>query len=345
MSTLTEDIKSNCDISDARYWGYFSICGLLMRYRDLFRSEQGLEPWIPPERERIARWIQEKEARWPELETQAFRTLGLNGDRYDPFDLDGLNEALRPRGYVYGAGYGMYLKPTFFLGRAVAETEVEGHRVVTTGQEVVRDLFTAPAMHQDRTIYLRLDPLKALLWDRYVQLSPGRCSVLTAAYQAFGIEAGVQIDRAFATALEHMASAYAAVLLRHELAESRTSVPGWKDLLASVQDRKIELYLRAVQDLLADTAEHGPLHTIIDSRDERLLGLFVGLLDGFRRLLAPELGDAYGIFARDRFWPHLDDVRRQCFTRQSALRQEILELAGQADGTDVLDRLRKLIPA
>jgi hypothetical protein len=43
--TLHKDIKFNCDVSDARFWGYFSICGLLMRYRDLYRSEQGLEPY------------------------------------------------------------------------------------------------------------------------------------------------------------------------------------------------------------------------------------------------------------------------------------------------------------
>ena len=37
-SKLLDDIKYNCDVSDAQFWGYFSICGLLMRYRDLFRS-------------------------------------------------------------------------------------------------------------------------------------------------------------------------------------------------------------------------------------------------------------------------------------------------------------------
>jgi hypothetical protein len=27
-SSLLNDIKFNCDVSDAQYWGYFSVCGL-----------------------------------------------------------------------------------------------------------------------------------------------------------------------------------------------------------------------------------------------------------------------------------------------------------------------------
>jgi hypothetical protein len=47
MEQLLKTIKLNCHISDARYWGYFSICGLLMRMLDLYRSENGLKPGIP----------------------------------------------------------------------------------------------------------------------------------------------------------------------------------------------------------------------------------------------------------------------------------------------------------
>ena len=74
FDTFVRDIKFNCDFSDAQYWGYFSICGLLMRYRDLFRSEQGLPPWAEFRRSGITEWIARKEARWPELESGISRT-------------------------------------------------------------------------------------------------------------------------------------------------------------------------------------------------------------------------------------------------------------------------------
>ena len=118
--TVPADIKFNCDVSDARYWGYFSICGLLMRYRDLFRSEHGLPPWAEFGRSEITEWIARKEARWPELEKRDFKDIMIDDVPYRPFDVFEINRALIPKGLVYGAGYGMYLKPTFFLARLVA---------------------------------------------------------------------------------------------------------------------------------------------------------------------------------------------------------------------------------
>ena len=117
---LLKDIKFNCDVSDARFWGSFSICGLLMRYRDLYRSEQRREPWAAVSSEEIGPWIQQKESRWPELEGQPFRDLVLQGRRFGPFDSGPVNQVLRTEGIVYGAGYGMYLKPTFFLARSLS---------------------------------------------------------------------------------------------------------------------------------------------------------------------------------------------------------------------------------
>jgi len=344
VTPLLEDIKHNCDISDAQFWGYFSICGLLMRYRDLYRSEQGLEPWAPIDREAIARWIQHKEARWPELEDRPFRNLTIEGVRRDPFDLDAVNGFLERQDLIYGAGYGMYLKPSFFVARAVSASEVEGHRVVTTDREVVRDLFTSPAMLQGGTIFLRLEPLKAYLWDRFVQIAPGRCAALAGAFRLFGIEPGRSPDRAFEEALGRMASVYAAVLLRHELAESAESAPDWRKVLADVRDRKVELYMRSVQDVLADTADRGPLRRIIVDRDERSLALYVGLLDGYRRVLFPELRRAYSAFEKDKNWQAVDEARLQCYARQQELKRSVLELAGSGDGEERTRRIRRLMP-
>ena len=48
---LIIQVKANCDIADAQSWGYYSICGLLMRLRELYRAEHCLMPWeeIPKE--------------------------------------------------------------------------------------------------------------------------------------------------------------------------------------------------------------------------------------------------------------------------------------------------------
>ncbi len=331
MDAVLQDIKFNCDVSDARYWGYFSICGLLMRYRDLFRSEQGLEPWSPVQREEIAAWIERKESGWSGLEGREFRNLTIDGSEYDPFDVTGINRAIDGKGYVYGAGYGMYLKPTFFLGRVRTVDQVEGHIVHTTEREIVRDLFTAPAMLQERSIFLRLEPLKALLWDRFSELRPDCGPAMTNAFQAYGITPGQPVGDTFTRQLEHMVISYSGVLLRHELAESREAVPQWKELLAQAGDRKTEHFLRAVKDLVADTSDAGPFRSIVETRDRGALGLSVGLMDGYRRLLFPEVREAYGRFLKDGAWEAVEDARRTGHTRFLALRQGILYLFAKGD--------------
>ncbi len=323
--TLQQDVKFNCDISDARFWGYFSICGLLMRYRDLYRSEQGLDPWSAVPRQDITAWIQRKEVAWPDLELQGFRSVRVDDSSFDPFDSGGINNALNRRGYVYGAGYGMYLKPTFFLGRLKSVDDVEGHRVYTSDRELVRDLFTAPAMLQDRTIFLRLEPLKALLWDAFCRTRAGSASVLADAFRQAGIAPGHAVDSAFTAALDRMAASYAEVLLWHELSESRERIAGWKDLIAAADDRKTELFLRALQDLLADTGDAGPLRRIIDRADAGALATLVGLIDGFRKALFPELRDAYRLFVRDGNWAVIEDVRARAYRRFREMRQEVRE--------------------
>jgi hypothetical protein len=326
MNDLLKDVKFNCDASDAGYWGYFSICGLLMRYRDLFRSEKGLDPWRPIAREEIAAWIGEKESRWADLEGRDLRDLTIMGATYSPFDVAGINLAIGGAGLVYGAGYGMYLKPTFFLARVRSIAEVEGHTVHITERELVRDLFTALAMLQGRSIFLRLEPLKALLWDKFTELKPDRAPALSNAFQAYGITPGQSIGDGFARQLEHMALAYSAVLLRHELAESKEAAPQWKELLMQAGDRNTEHFLRAVQDLVADTSETGPFRSIIEKQDPGALGLSIGLLDGYRRLLFPEIREAYGRFLKDGAWEAVENARRNGHARFLAIRRTVLEL-------------------
>lgn len=327
MDAFLRDIKLNCDVSDARYWGYFSICGLLMRYRDLFRSEQGLEPWDPVRREDIAAWIERKESGWTGLEGQEFREIVVRGTAYSPFDTAGINQAIAHEGYVYGAGYGMYLKPTFFLARALSVSEQEGHIVSITGREAARDLFTAPAMLQERSIFLRLEPLKALLWDKLAELGPGCPPALADAFRSYGIST----CRVPAQDLDRMVTAYSRILLRHELAESREALPHWKDLLARAGDRKIEHYLRAVNDLVADTSDIGPLRNIVQTRDRGALGLSMGLMDGYRRLLYPEIRDTYKRLLRDGAWDAVEDARMRGYARFIALRERIIGLSAQCD--------------
>ncbi len=326
ISSYADNIKQNCDISDAKYWGYFSICGLLMRYRDLYRSERGLKPWAEIERDNIAEWIREKEARWPELEKKDFQDISIRGGSFKPFDVPEINAALNADKLVYGAGYGMYMKPAFFLAELASVREMNDHTVYISGRELARDLFTAPAMLQGRCIFLRREPLTALLYEKFSEMRDRRKPALEEAFSQSGITANQKIDADFENKLANMVHEYSNVLLRHELAESMEDAPEWRDALFSAADRNAEYFLRAVKDLIADTSDHGPLKMLIENRNRGGLGLFIALMDGYRRILYPRIREAYDTFVKDADWGLIDEARRAGHEHFKLLRETILKL-------------------
>ncbi len=343
-SKLKDDIKFNCDVSDARYWGFFSICGLLLRYRDLYRSEHRLKAWSNIRREDIGAWIQAKEARWPELEQKEFRDIVIEGKTYSPFDVEGINQALAGRGLVYGAGYGMYMKPTFFAAELKSRRTSSGLTVHISGTELVRDLFTAPAMLQGNTIFLRLEPLLMLLHFKYAELASRQNAALENAFTRYGFGQRQLIDDTFEKRLESMAADYAEVILLHEIAEHREGVPEWKDILTASGDRKNEHYLRAIKDLIADTSRSGPISGITEARNAAALGLSVALLDGFHRLLYPQIREAYAQFALTGDWSVIEQARSDGYSRFVQERERIVALYRSSSGRDDFsERLRKSI--
>ncbi len=343
-SLLAADIKFNCDISDAKFWGYFSVCGLLMRYRDLFRSERGLKPWSDIDREAIAAWISRKEGQWPELEQQEFRHLTIGGKRFHPFDAEGINEAIRPARLVYGAGYGMYMKPTFFLADLISVGTISGLAVHRAGGERVRDLLTAPAMLQEKNVFLRREPLSVLLLYKFSEMSSKQNPVLVDAFTSFGFSHRQIMDETFGNRLDALADRCAETLLLHEIAEFRESVPGWKDLLADAGDRVNEHYLRALKDLIADTSDHGPLRKIVEMRDRGALGISIALPEGFHRLLFPELRQAYDKLCIGGDWGVVEKTRQDGYVRFVAERERIMQLYQTCGNRDFGARLKQFLP-
>ncbi len=331
--SLITDIKFNCDVSDAQYWGHFSVCGLLLRYRDLYRSEQGLKPWAIIDRKKIGEWIGAKEARWPEMETQRFRNLTINGKSYDPYDVAGINHALEKHQLVYGAGIGMYMKPTFFLAQLRSVRTIQGLIVFSSGRELVRDLLTAPGMLQDRNVFLRQEPLVILLLYKHSELNTRQAKNLEDAFARYGFSGRRLIDSTFEEKLEEMADKYAEVLLRHELAEAAEDVPEWKEILILAEDRKVELYLRAIKDLLADTSDCGPYRLIIENRDLGALGLSIALMEGFRKKLYPGIREAFEALTAHTDWTVMERARQAGYARFRKERDEIVMAYREAKGT------------
>jgi len=328
IEKLKEQVKLNCVISDARFWGYYSICGLLMRLRELYRSEKNLMPWDGTPKEGISEWIAATEAQWKSLEHEHFRPIEIGGDSYGPFDVDGLNALLNREGFVYGGGYGRFNKPTFFLAALEKKRELYDYSVYYSGKELCRDLSTSAAMLQGRCIFMRTEALKTLLWDKFRELQGRRFGgLLKEAFSSCGIQGSEpleEIDERIGT----LSSEVSELLVLHETGEAfeDDNSEEWLQILNENTDRAAEFYVRGVKDLLADTSDKGPLKYIVGERKKALLNFHMAFLDGIRKELFPEIVDAFQRFSDSGDWSLLEEARRAGYRRAEELRAHILGL-------------------
>ena len=307
IEDLTAQVLHNCNLSDSRHAGLYSICGLAMRLRDLYKWEKGLEPWIEKDSTEILTWIGEKEDIWEDLVDQEFHAISLEGKKYDPFEVDGINGVLEPYRLIYGAGYVHSLKPTFFLGRLEEKRRVNGHIVYILGRELARDILTIPALSQGDSVFIRKESAKFFFWDHIFFINKSGKNALKFAFENHGLieqrpeHLHRNLDRIFDAELE--------TYIHHELGELKETAfdrEAWRDIIANYSHTPIELLARTVKDLLADTNEHGVLQYITREKRTASLGFYVAFLDGLRKELFPELINAFPEFVRTRNWQTID---------------------------------------
>ena len=321
---LIESVGLNCDISDARHAGMYSICGLALRLRDLFKWKSGLEPWQEEEPSVVLEWIGEQEALWESLAERDFVPLRLGGKSYDPLDADAVNKRLAPSGLFYGAGYAYGLKPTFFLAAVAARREQEGHPVVELGRELARDMLTLPALTQEGTIVVRWEAARMWLWDRMQYVNASGRPALKIALAAAGVgEAHPKRQ------LERLLIAQRDTFLFHELSESRGAVLSadeWRRLTADLRQTPAELFVRAVRDLLADTAPDGTLVRLVHARNAAAVALYTAFFDGLAREMFPELRGAFIAFVESGKWNRLERALPVGYERAAAYARRIADL-------------------
>lgn len=328
IQTLTSQVKRNCNISDAKYWGSYSLCGLLLRLRELYRAEKGIKPWENIQQKDIGEWIAERENLWRELEHKNFEDIAVNGNVYGPFEVEKINAELEKEGLIYGAGLGVHMKPSFFLADIISKETVDGFTVYLAGNEYARDLSDYPAMLQDRSIFVRVDTTKLLLWQRFEEM---RCKkfkgALAFAFSKYGIvpeeEPSEDVDRR----IYQVARSEAETFIHHELGEAFEGEKigdEWKTFLTSLPDGRAELFARAVKDVMSDTSENGMLKYIIEKRKEGSLGFYIVFLGGLRKVIFPEILNAFQKFVETEDWTLIDNARKDGYKKAEGYAERLL---------------------
>lgn len=309
LDAIISQVLRNCSISDSRHAGLYSVCGLALRLRDLYKWERGLDPWVEEASSKILEWIGEKEEKWEKLSEDDFGEIEFLGTEYDPFDAKGINALLEPHGLFYGAGYVHGLKPTFLLAVLEDKKQIDGYPVHILGRELARDLLTVPALSQGNCILIRKEAAKLFLWNQIFFMRKSARDAVRVALENYGLKE--QDQKALCRNLARISSAETETYIYHELGEMRDTVFDrnvWRDIISTFPHTPVELLARTVKDLLADTNEYGTLRYITRERKTASIALYAAFLDGLRKVLFPELLEAFQKFVQTRNWEVIEEA-------------------------------------
>jgi hypothetical protein len=340
-----QTVRHNCDISDARDNGIYSICTLVLKLRNLYKWENGLEPWQEPDSPVLLDWIDAKESYWESMHDKPFLPLPVKGESVDPFLLPIVNAHLSSDGLVYGAGYGRSMKAVFFIAHILEDRTVEGCPVLILGKEKARELSSPFAMLQDGAIYIRKEPLRFFFWDQIQEINPSCRIAMQQALSCYGlIREGCSLDRAklidiFDTIIEQEMD----IFVYHEVGESQENpLDGemLKKIIGAFPATPLELLARAVKDILADTHAKGLLSHIVAGEKKSSLGFYVSFLDGMRKFLCPEINAASKQFWENGDWAVVEKARMECRIKNETIATELRDLCSRLDRGQSPDELK-----
>jgi hypothetical protein len=333
LQNLIHQVRYNCQLSSGAQAGLFSLCGLLLRLRQLYKWEHDLLPWQEPESPEVLDWIAAQESAWDALEDASWDQLLWNGGALDPFAVDDINLLVQPEGLIYGAGFGRGLAPTFFLGE-LSEVRTEGDlTILIVGDELARDLEGAPAMAQGNLIYARTQNLVYYLWDRFSDpfQQNNRYLKVALASQKFCLEKLLKDPNAFEDEFCLLVVEELEAAIRHEIGEAREESlrPVFSRLVELFPQTRIELWIRGLKDALADMNEWGRLAYLIQEESLSSLALFFALAPGLYPLLIPEIEPAFRQVAQYRDWSAMNEARLAVLARLRGQAAELNELLAQ----------------
>lgn len=336
IQTLQEQVQRNCSISDANFSGAFSLCGLLLRMRELYKWETGLAPWEEPEHGLILDWVEQREELWQKLEGQSSEPLHLDGEELDPFEVERVNQRLASRNLLYGAGYVLGMKPSFLLAEPVESQLVEGLRVYTVDRELCRDIFASPVMRQGGRIIARRHAMACLLWDVIQEQRPSVRPALDYALAGYGLNTQdlLRHPGTFGAAYQRMVAEELHVWVHHEIGEAlEDAFPGdlWHQMVANTCQTLAEVFIRAVKDLLADTHPQGLLARMIQEDRKPSLGLYLAMMRPLSKMLFPEIFTVFPNFIRSGNWNQVDQARRKAHAAAQDLAARLLDIHATAD--------------
>ncbi|MDX1718457.1 MAG: hypothetical protein R3287_16250, partial [Anderseniella sp.] len=238
----------------------------------------------------------------------------------DPFDTAAVNAMLNSLGYVYSSGYGRNMKPVFFLGELERFEQHDSYTLLVSGRELARDLSAPPAMSRDRTIYIRRESLRRMIWEKVEEWRWNKPE--NAMKQAL---CHFDFDNHAERSLEAMTDMALQGVILHEIGEVMAGEllgTAWQEMLVGLGPSKAEIMARAVRDHLADALSTLP--GLLEAPEPAALHFYMATLSNMRRELFPGLVSAYEIWSATGDSGELEAVTARAAGHWQALAGELI---------------------
>ncbi len=300
---LARAVQHNCNISDARYAGNYTMCVYLLKMREYFRWEMEQDFGATLTRDDVGKWLTEREQLWSDIEHQDYARLDIEGELHDPFHSGAINRKLLEHSLVYSAGIGQKSKPHFFLADLLRHRTLNGYDIYIADREYARDLTSPPAMSQDRTIYIRRESFKRMIWEKTEQWRWSKPhNAMARAIACYDFDNDLQ------GALDAMTERELESAILHEIGEIRAGehLAGWQDMMSQLMFTQAEIMARAVRDHLADALSTLP--ALLRNRQDASIHFYMANLTSMRKHLFPALLTAYNDWLESRDTSRLEEL-------------------------------------
>ncbi len=340
LESLSAVVQHNCNISDALHARDYTLCVYLLKMREYYRWEKGYPFKEALDSSVVGDWVTARERLWGQLETSSFEPLRVGDQSYDPFDTEQINQALLPQGLVYSAGYGGNAQPHFFLGKRLRDERFANYTVLISGKEYARDLAAPPGMSLQKTIFIRRESLRRMLWEKIEESHWYQCDNAMARAMA-----NFDFERDLEAALDQMTENEIEAVTLHEIGEVLAGDllgEAWHEILAALPHSKAELMMRAVRDHLADCLSTLP--GLLETGHPAQLHFYFANMRAMRRELFPSLLDAYQAWHDTG---NSDALKAQVRGGHAHWRQLALQLLSlrNPDGTPDVTGIEELVEA
>ncbi len=321
IPTLINIVQLNCHISDARHAGNYTLCVYLLKMREFYRWEHQYTFSEKLASDDIGNWLSKREALWDKVASDNYHLLEIASVKHDPFDSPGINQKIANRNLIYSGGYGIKNKPHFFLADLEEKKTINDYTIYISGKEYARDLTSPPAMSHNKTIYIRRESFKRLIWERTDEWRWNKPeNAMAKAIRCY------DFDNDLDSALSEMTNNELGAAVLHEIGEIQAGekLTGWHEMMTDITFTQAEIMARAVRDHYADTLHTLP--TLIENNNHASIHFYFANLTHIRKNIFPSLMTAYNHWCDDQNIKTIEQTVVKSVAHWRSIAQQMLAL-------------------